>query len=63
LSRPRRKWDDIVEIDLQKIVCGRMDCIGLVQDWEIGKVGRKRPLTRPRPKWNDIIEVDLQVVG
>ena len=34
LSRPRRKWDDIIEIDFQELGCGRMDCIGLGQDRE-----------------------------
>ena len=34
LSRHRRKWDDIIEIDLQEVGCERMDCIGLGQDRE-----------------------------
>ena len=38
LSRPRRKWDDIIEIDSQEVGCGLMDCIGLGQDREIGKL-------------------------
>ena len=38
LSRPRRKWDDVVEFDSQEVGCGRMDCIGLCQDKEIGKL-------------------------
>jgi len=25
LSRPRRKWNDITDIDLQELGCGRMD--------------------------------------
>jgi len=54
LSRPWRKWDDIIEIYIQEVGCGRMDCIGLGQDREMGKVGGKRPLSRPRRKW-DII--------
>ena len=31
LSRPRRIWDDINEIDIMEVGCGRMDCIGLGQ--------------------------------
>ena len=60
MSRPRRKWDDIIEINLQKMGCGRIDCIGLGKDREIGKVGGKRPLNRLRRKWDDIIEIHLQ---
>jgi len=63
LSRPRRKWDDIIEIDLQEMGCGRKDCIGLVQDREIGKNGGKSPLSRPRRKCDDFIEIDLQEMG
>jgi len=63
LSRPRRKWDDIIEIDSEEVGCGRMDCIGLGLDREIGKLGGKRPLSRPRRKWDDIIEIDLQEMG
>ena len=37
LSRPRRKWDDIIDIDLQEVGCWRMDCIELVR---IGKRGK-----------------------
>jgi len=39
LSRPRRKWNVIIDIDLQEIGCGLMDCIGQGQDREMGKVG------------------------
>jgi len=38
LSRPRLKWHDIIEFDLQEVGCGRMDCIGQGQDREMGKV-------------------------
>jgi len=55
LSRPRRKWDDINEIDLQKMGCGHMDFIGQVQNREMEKNVGKEPLSRPRPKWDDII--------
>jgi hypothetical protein len=40
-----------------------MDCIGLGQDREVGKLVGKRPLSRPRRKWYDFIEIDLQEVG
>ena len=63
LNRLRRKWDDIIEIDLQEVGCGRMDCIGLGQNREMGKLGGKSPLRRPRHKWDDIIEFDSQEVG
>jgi len=63
LSRPRRKWDDIIEIDIQEMGCGRMDCIGLGQDREMAKLGGKRRLNSPRCIWDDITEIDLQEVG
>ena len=63
LSRPRRKWDDIIEVDLQEVGYGCMDCIGLVRDREMGKLVGKTPLSRPRSKWDNIIEIDLQEVG
>jgi len=40
-----------------------MDCIGLGQDREMGKLGGKRPLSRPRRKWDHNIDIDLQEVG
>ena len=30
--RPRRRWKDIIKMDLQKVVCGGMDWIELAQD-------------------------------
>jgi hypothetical protein len=45
LSRPRLKWNDIFDIDSQEVGCGRMDCIGLGQDMEMGKLGRKSTLS------------------
>jgi hypothetical protein len=63
LSRPRRKWDDIIEIDSQEVGCGCMDCIGVGQDKEMWKLRGKRPLSRPKRKWDDIIEIDSQEVG
>jgi len=63
LSKPRRKWDDIIEIDLQEVGYGRMDCIGPRRDREMGKLGSKILLSRPRHKWDYIIEIDHQNVG
>jgi len=63
LSRPRRKLDDNIEIDLQEFGCRRMDCIGLGQDREMAKDGRKRTLSRPRRKWEYIIEIDVREMG
>jgi hypothetical protein len=30
LGRPRRRWEDIIRMDLQEVGCGGMDWIGLV---------------------------------
>ena len=32
LGRPRCRWDDNIEMDLQEVVCGCMDWIKLIQD-------------------------------
>jgi hypothetical protein len=32
LGRPRRRWEDNIRMDLQEVVCGVMDWIGLAQD-------------------------------
>ena len=32
LGRPRRSWLDNIRMDLQEVVCGYMDWIGLAQD-------------------------------
>ena len=32
LGRPRRRWVDNIRMDLQEVVCGHVDCIGLAQD-------------------------------
>jgi hypothetical protein len=32
LSRPRRRWDDNINTDIQGVGCGGMDWIELVQD-------------------------------
>ena len=32
LGIPRRRWEDNIKIDIQEVVCGRMDWIDLAQD-------------------------------
>ena len=32
LGRPRRKWEDNINMDLQEVGCGGMDWIELAQD-------------------------------
>jgi hypothetical protein len=32
LGRPKRRWEDNIKMDLQEVVCGDMDWIGLSQD-------------------------------
>jgi hypothetical protein len=32
LGRPRRRWEDNIKLDLQEVVFGGMDWIGLAQD-------------------------------
>jgi hypothetical protein len=32
MGRPRRRWEDNVRMDFQKVGCGGMDWIGLVHD-------------------------------
>ena len=32
LGRPRHKWDDNIQMDLQEVGCGGMDWIELVED-------------------------------
>ena len=32
LGRPRRRWEYNIEMDLQEVGCGGMDCIELAQD-------------------------------
>jgi len=57
LSRLRRKWYDIIVIDLQEVGCGRKNFIGLGQDRETGKLGLKITLIKPRPTCDDIIKL------
>jgi len=55
LSRPRRKWNDIIEFYLQEVGCVHIYCFGLGHDMEMGIVGGNRPLSGPRLKWDCII--------
>jgi len=32
LGKPRRRWVDNIRMDLQEVVCGYMDWVGLAQD-------------------------------
>jgi hypothetical protein len=32
LERPRRRWEDIIKMDLHEVGCGGMDWIELAQD-------------------------------
>jgi hypothetical protein len=32
LGRPRRRWEDNINMDLQEVGCGSVDCIELAQD-------------------------------
>jgi hypothetical protein len=32
LGRPRRRWENIIKMDLQEVGCGGMDWIELAQD-------------------------------
>ena len=32
LGRPRRRWEDNIKIDFQKVGCGGMDWIEVIQD-------------------------------
>jgi hypothetical protein len=32
LGRPRRRWEDIIKMDLQEVGCGGVDYIDVVQD-------------------------------
>ena len=46
LGRPRRRWVDNIRTDLQKVGCGYMDCIVLVQD---------------RDKWRTLVSVVMNL--
>ena len=34
LGRSRHRWEDSINMDIQKVGCGGMDWIELAQDWE-----------------------------
>jgi hypothetical protein len=46
LGRPRRRWDDNIKMDLQKVVCGSMDWTELSQD---------------KDSWRALVTVDLRI--
>ena len=35
LGRPRRRWEDIIKMDLQEVGCGGVDWIDLAQDRDL----------------------------
>ena len=35
LGRPRRRWKDIIKMDLEEVGCGSMDWIELAQDGQV----------------------------
>jgi hypothetical protein len=35
LGKPRRRWEDNIKMDLQKVGCGGMDWIKLAQDYDM----------------------------
>jgi hypothetical protein len=37
LGRPRRRWEDYIKSDTQKVGCGAVDWIWLVQDRDRGR--------------------------
>ena len=45
LGRPRRRWEDNIEMDIQEVGCGGMDWIELAQDRdrrrELGECGNE----------------------
>jgi len=63
LSKPSRKWDDIIEIDHEEVGCSLMDCIVLGQARDMGCLGGKSPLSRPRRESFGFTEFDSQEFG
>jgi len=33
-ERPRRRWEDNIEMNLQEVGCGGIDWLDLAQDWD-----------------------------
>jgi hypothetical protein len=71
LGRPRRRWVDVIKMDLKEIGRDGRDWIELAQDrdqWRalmntvmnLGKPEGKRPLGRPRRRWVANIKMDLK---
>ena len=48
LWRPRRRWVDNIRMDLEEVVCGYMDWIGLAQD---------------RDRWRTLVSVVMNFRG
>jgi len=46
LGRPRRKWEDNIKMDLQKVRCGGMEWIELAQD---------------RDRWRELVNVVMKL--
>jgi hypothetical protein len=46
LGRPRLRWEDNIKMDLQEMVCGGVDWIGLVQD---------------RDRWREIVNAVMKL--
>jgi len=54
LRRPRFKWEDNIEMDLQEVRCGRMDWINLTQDRKYGGMDWIN-LTQDRDRWRALV--------
>jgi hypothetical protein len=48
LGRPRRRWEDNIKMDLQKVGCGGMDWLELAQD---------------RDNWRAVVNVVMKPSG
>jgi hypothetical protein len=43
LGRPRRRWEDIIKVDLQEVGCGNVEWIELAQDRDKWRVIMNEP--------------------